>query len=484
MTPPPLRRLRHLPLRVRLVAGFAAAMLVLLTGAGAFVYWRVQYALDRELDTELRQATSTIAPLVGPDGVVSAPTSADATGASWQVLDPNGAVLDHGGSASSAGLVRTRRLDELRVEGSESRTWDIGSFLPVSDRPYRVRLTALTDGGPDGTATYLVAGVRRDQRDEALRELFAQLTLAGLGALAVASVVGYLLARATLRPVERYRRRAAEIARGADGLRLDVPTGRTDEVTRLGDTLNEMLIALETALERERSFVLDASHELRTPLTLLRSRIQLARRRARSVHEHERVLDELIIDVDRLTKLATQLLDLHGRSGDVEGECEATSVVAALLERRRLVRPAHASEVTVDLPAVPVTVAVSWHVLDRVVTNLLDNALTHGRPPVRLRVLAAEAYVVVEVVDAGPGMTPDLLYRATRRFTRAPEARSRPGSGLGLAIVEQLVAAVDGELRLCSSGHHHTTGAGRGHACVHTTEMTVTVIIPVRGGGR
>ena len=108
----------------------------------------------------------------------------------------------------------------------------------------------------------------------------------------LASLVGDQLARLALRPVERYRRRAAEIAAGSSHLRLEVPDERDDEVTRLGHTLNEMLAALDESLERERQFVGDASHELRTPLTLLQSRIQLARRRERSVAEHEAVLDE------------------------------------------------------------------------------------------------------------------------------------------------------------------------------------------------
>ena len=184
--------------------------------------------------------------------------------------------------------------DDLDQVGGGALTKDIGKLLPIADKPYRVQVTALDE--PPGH--YLVVGVRRDHRDEALRELLLQLTLAGLGALAVAAVVGDVLARAALRPVERYRRRAAEIADGADGLRLDVPEGRDDEVTRLGHTLNDMLAALERSLERERRFVNEASHELRTPLTLLKSRIQLAQRRSRTVEEHEAVLDELAVDVD------------------------------------------------------------------------------------------------------------------------------------------------------------------------------------------
>ena len=128
----------------------------------------------------------------------------------------------------------------------------MGSLLPVSPPPlpgpgHRAR------AGGRASAAYLLVGVRRDHRDEALRELLAQLSLAGLGALAVASLVGYALARLALAPVERYRRRAEEIAvSGVPDRRLDVPGSRDDEVTRLGETLNRMLQALQGSLERER----------------------------------------------------------------------------------------------------------------------------------------------------------------------------------------------------------------------------------------
>ena len=462
------------PLRLRLVAGFAAAMLVLLTAAGAFVYWRVEYALDRGIDTELARAAATVGPLVAADGTIDPATdaaTAEATGVVWQVVDGSGTVTDRGASAPPRPMVPAGVVGGVAAS-DEVRTVDVGSFLPVADAPYRVRVTPL-DAGP-----VLLVAVRRDHRDEALRELVLQLALAGLAALVVASLVGDLLARAALHPVERYRRRAAEIAAGTTGLRLDVPPGRDDEVTRLGHTLNEMLDALEEAVGRERQFLDDASHELRTPLTLLTSRIQLARRRPRTVPEHEVVLDELAVDVARLADLADQLLTLGSGVGD-DAECDATAVVAGLVERRRLAGPGHASELVVELPAGAVPVAVAPYVLERVVTNLLDNAVRHGEPPVGLRVRRADAHAVVEVNDAGPGIAPELLPEATRRFARSAEARSRPGAGLGLAIVEQVVVAAGGELRLCHGGSHHAVGVPSGLPCQHGATMTVTVLLPV-----
>ena len=475
----------RLPLRVRLVAGFVVAMLVLLTAAGAFVYWRVEYALDRGLDTELDQATAVITPLPDASGRVTSAAAADATGAGWQVLDDSGRVLDSGGTAPTGPLIPATDLDQV---GSGALTEDIGRLLPIAHTPYRIQVTALEPAG-----RYLVVGVRRDHRDEALRELLLQLTLAGLGALAVAAIVGDVLARESLRPVERYRRRAAEIAGGAHGLRLDVPPDRDDEVTRLGHTLNDMLAALERSLEHERRFVNDASHELRTPLTLLKSRIQLGRRRPRTVGEHETVLDELAVDVDRLTDLADQLLALGVADSMPAADVEVTRLVRDVVAQRHRTHTDSAEQPSLDLPETETYAAIDPHTLERVLTNLLDNAYLHGAPPVQVRVRAVRGdtctatasvpahpgWTVVEVRDAGTGIPPTLMARATERFTRSPEARARPGAGLGLSIVEQIIHHAHGELRLCSDRNHHSRGRPVPVVdCEHSASMTATVILP------
>ena len=477
--------MNRLPLRVRLVAGFVVAMLVLLTAAGAFVYWRVEYALDRGLDTELDQATAVITPLPDASGRVTSAAAADATGAGWQVLDKSGRVLDSGGTAPTGPLIPAADLDQV---GSAALTKDIGRLLPIAHKPYRIQITALEPAGQ-----YLVVGVRRDHRDEALRELLLQLTLAGLGALAVAAIVGDVLARAALRPVERYRRRAAEIAGGAHGLQLDVPPDRDDEVTRLGHTLNDMLAALQRSIEHERRFVNDASHELRTPLTLLKSRIQLGRRRTRTVEEHEVVLDELAVDVDRLTDLADQLLALGVGGCTPAADTEVSRLVRDVVAQRLRAHPDSAEQPRLDLPETETYAAIDPYTLERILTNLLDNAYLHGAPPVQVRVRAVPAdagtvtasastqprWTVVEVRDAGPGIPPTLMAHATDRFTRSPEARARPGAGLGLSIVEQIIRHAHGELRLCSEWNHSSRGRPvPGVECDHSTSMTATVILP------
>ena len=159
---------------------------------------------------------------------------------------------------------------------------------------------------PSGRAAIVVAS-SLDSRDEALDRLFREFLLGGPLALAVATLAGYLLAAGALRPVEAMRRRAASIGVSTPGARLPVPPSR-DELSRLAETLNEMLARLESAMEHERRFVDDASHELRTPLALLRTEIELALRRPRSKLELERALRSAAEDADRLGRLAEDLL--------------------------------------------------------------------------------------------------------------------------------------------------------------------------------
>lgn len=469
-------RVSRLPLRIRLVAGFSLATFVVLLAAGAFVYWRVDYALDRDLDTELARASAALDPLIGPDGTVTDRSAAEATSAAWQVLDQEGRVLDRGGPAGHAPMATE---DRLHLATGGPHTYDIGGFLPAADEPYRIRVDR-TVGSPP---RYLLVGVRRDHRDEALRELLAQLSAAGLGVLLVTALVGDRLARAALRPVERYRSRAAAIAAGRVDLRLEVPPLRDDEITRLGHTFNDMLSSLEEALERERHFVIDASHELRTPITLLTGRVQLALRRPRTPAEHEQILGELAIDLERLARLAEQLLQIgraDGTSGAGTGDLVA--VISRMISQRRLADPAHASQVSAALPSHPVVVAMAEFELERVVSNLLDNAALHGAPPVTVTVdVPLNGWARLRITDGGPGMAPGLLAGATQRFARADEARQRPGSGLGLSLVRALVSRGGGELRLCHEGHHSRHGPPTPVPCSHPPHaMTATVLLPIQ----
>jgi signal transduction histidine kinase len=469
-------RWRRLPLRVRLIAGFAAAMLVVLAAAGTFVYLRVEYALDQRLDADLTTQSTAVTTTLR-DGTLGPRNPAVVPGGAYQILDPAGTIL-----AASPGLTARPLLNPGQVTAAtrEPVRTDRGTLLPISTAPLRVLAVPLdpTATPAEGTPAVVVVAVRRDQRDEALRELIAQLVLANLAALAIASLIGYRLARAALDPVERYRAQAARIAAGATDVRLDVPPG-DDELTRLGGTLNDMLTALNSALERERRFVSDASHELRTPLTLLAAELELALRRPRPAAELEEALRAAAADTAALIALADTLL-AAGVQAAPDPATPAVDLAAALppiVHRYRNAADLTDSTLRTDLgPTSQVRIDLAR--LERIVTNLLDNATRHGAPPITVTTRMSDGYAQLTVHDTGPGMPTEFLPHAAERLARADTARTTPGTGLGLSLVDAIVTAHHGRLWWCSGpGHHHPQPIPV--PCTHRgTGTTITVLLP------
>jgi two-component system, OmpR family, sensor kinase len=283
-----------------------------------------------------------------------------------------------------------------------------------------------------------------EERDETLATLLTLLLVVGPIALLLASLAGYLLAGAALRPVEAMRRGAAEISASTSGRRLPLPPA-SDEVRRLGETLNAMLARLDEGLERERRFVADAGHELRTPLATLRFELELALRQPRPSEELVAALRSAAEEVERLVRLAEDLLVLS-RDGEGGPPLRRTRVeVSDLLETvaARFRRDDRAIKVVV--PAGLVLEADRIR-LEQALGNLVDNALRHGRGTVRLLAEAGEGEVVFRVRDEGLGLPPEFAPRAFERFSRADAARSGGGAGLGLAIVAAVARAHGGRV--------------------------------------
>jgi two-component system, OmpR family, sensor kinase len=274
-----------------------------------------------------------------------------------------------------------------------------------------------------------------EERDETLGSLLGLLLVGGPLALGAATFAGWLLAGAALRPVEAMRRRAAEISADTTGERLPVPASE-DEIHRLGTTLNEMLDRLDAGLLRERRFVADASHELRTPLALLKTELELALRRPRTPEEQAAALRSAAEEVDRLVRLAEGLLLL----ATAEEEALRPERVAAreLVERVAARFGVEAGEAEGELVADPLR-------LEAALGNLVENALRHGAPPVRVSARREGDRIVFAVADSGPGFPPGFLDRAFDRFARADTARTEAGAGLGLAIAAAVARAHGGE---------------------------------------
>ncbi|HEX2025452.1 MAG TPA: HAMP domain-containing protein, partial [Actinomycetota bacterium] len=261
-------------LRTRLALVTAGLMAVVLAAAGAFLYLRLRADLLATVDAGLRSRAETLlgegAEVGGVGGLVE-PDDAFA-----QVLDADGDVVE-----SSAGLVRAPLLEANDIAGLDGPTM-FDRVARTVEEPVPARLLAV----PAGDGPVLVVGASLDDQQEALTRLAVLLAVGGPVVLVLAGAIGWWVAGAALRPVDRMRAEAAAISSSEPGRRLPVPaTG--DELARLGETLNAMLDRLEQALNRERGLVDEASHELRTPLANLRAEIDVGLRRARTPEELE-----------------------------------------------------------------------------------------------------------------------------------------------------------------------------------------------------
>ena len=300
-----------------------------------------------------------------------------------------------------------------------------------------------------GRRAIVVVGESLEQRRTALDGLHTLLALGGPLALLVASLAGYAVAAAALRPVERMRRRAAALTAAQAEGELPVPPSR-DEIARLGDTLNAMLARLHAALVRERAFVSDASHELRTPLAILRTELELALRGHRTREELDAAVRSAAEETERLNRLAEDLLvvarsdsaGLPVRAAELEAGALLEGVAGRFTARARAEQRVLRAQTNTG-----VRLRADGARLEQALANMVDNALQHGRGDVELSAERANGNVELHVRDRGPGFPPAFLPDAFERFSRADEARSGGGTGLGLAIAAAVATAHGGTAR-------------------------------------
>ena len=430
--------MRSLPIRVRLTLPFALAMALVLVATGALVYVGVGRALLTSVDQTLRAQAAEAAPRVEDGRPLRDRDAADIAPVE-QLITPSGRIVSST-PAKLPSLLDPTRLALVLAGHTVKESSD--DFQGLKER-WRMLAQPIQ---VDGTREALVVAQPLTQRRETLQRLRREFLIAAPAALILAVLGGYLLAAASLRPVEAMRRRAAAITASTPGTRLPVP-GSRDEISRLAQTLNHMLDRLEAAFEHERRFVADASHELRTPLALLRTELELALRRPRSAEELELALRSAAEETERLSRLAEDLL-LIARSDEgllpVRREhLSAQELLTGVAERfagraerlGRSVTVVSGEDATLD--ADPVR-------LEQALGNLVDNALQHGEGAVGLSVGRRSGFVELHVTDEGAGFEPAFVQRAFDRFSRADDARSPGGTGLGLAIVELIASAHGG----------------------------------------
>ena len=399
----------------------------------------------RATSAELERAQDRAIPAAELDELVRA--VADSAGAQVTLLGVQVGedVLFYSISDSQA-----QRLEELPSEAAAE------AFETRSP----VRVTSDFGGGDSAQVAQPLPGLRpwivvysRSLEDvsETVGLIRRRVLVAGAGALFIALLGGYLVAGRLGRRVERLERAAEEVAAGR--FVTPLPVDSEDELGQLTRAFNEMQAKLERVDRARREFIANASHELRTPIFSLGGFVELLRDDELEAGAREEFLQAIAEQVERLQKLATDLLDLSrldAGSLDLSSESVDVAELAGSVAREFIpALDAHGSSLAVELETGRVEAVCDPDRVAQIMRILLDNALRHTPPGTDVEIKAGreDGHVRIAVADSGPGLEETTRRHAFDRFFTADGAS---GSGLGLAIAKELAERMDGGITLTS----------------------------------
>jgi two-component system OmpR family sensor kinase len=293
------------------------------------------------------------------------------------------------------------------------------------------------------------------QLDQALLADPAFLGRAVFGVLGVACVWSILVPVWLIHRLTRDQEAIADVVLrvAAGDLEARVQSRSTDpETHRLAGAVDTMIGRLGLLLESQQRFVAHAAHELRAPLTVVHGQLALALRRPRTEDEYREAIREALGSAADLRALTEALLDLARAGSASAGPFEPTSVARAARGAARYVQAdAERAGVTLDVSAPDALVAGRSSDLERLLRNLVENAVRHSPPGGRVLVEAGgrpEGTVEIAVSDEGSGVPEVERDRLFEPFFRGADARGSAGAGLGLAIVREIARAHGGDVHL------------------------------------
>ncbi len=368
-----------------------------------------------------------------------------------QILTADGAV-----AAASDPIEESGPIVKARPRPGETVTTYVNELPEEHHDDYVVVAEGVST--PDGDAVVIAT-----QSLESVEESTGvAIPLLGVGLpiiVVLVGVVAYWLTGRALAPVREMRARVGEITARNRSARVPVsPAG--DEISRLAETMNEMLKRLQSASTRQRRFVADASHELRSPLAAIRTSQEIGIAHPDSTDWAETGRDTLA-ELERLERLVSDLL-LLARFDDIGPGTPNADVDLDDIVATEAVRLRRLDQLDVTCELEPVRVVGDVHQLSRLVRNLVDNATRHAQSAVVLRLHAEDESAVIEVGDDGAGVPLGEADRIFERFVRLDESRERGtgGAGLGLSIVREIAVRHGGDVALApGDGAGHPAGA-------------------------
>lgn len=444
--------------RTRLTLWYAGVLGVSLIAFAFLIYYAAASIFYQRQDEVLRSTAETVASayMQELEEEQSIPKANEVVLAEMvfpnryvEVTDANGSVV-----AWSANLDRGV-LSLPAATLAEARKQSI-SFAAINNlRVAVVPLSQTRDYGYAAVAEPLSvvdAGLSRLRRD-----FIAGVPLV----LLLASIGGYFLARKTLSPIALMNQQTQRVTAENLSDRLDV-MNEHDELGGLATTINHLLARLEHSFKEQQRFVADASHELRTPLAVLRGETEVALSQTRTVDEYKASLSLIKDEAERLSHIVEDLFILARQPIDrprmVKEPVSLNELVGECARAAQVLAAPKGLKVTVRA-ATDVTVDGDEELLQRMVLNLLDNAVkyTAVRGEIGIELASSNSDARIVVRDSGIGIPKEAQPHVFDRFYRVDKARSRAmgGAGLGLSIAHWIATAHGGRIMVESQ-------AGRG----------------------
>ncbi|HEX7308688.1 ATP-binding protein [Lentzea sp.] len=423
-------------LRLRLLLAFGFLSIITAFAVAGAGYVRARDAIvQRAQDNAVVEITNRVEQLYP---LSARPLSAAALERiAGRVSGRTDAAVAYGNGLSAGGMDTSVITSELRSLVSSGRVgWQ---RVPYADSVWLVvgMQLRLSSGEASGIEVYVLRPFTSETAF--IGELAQNAWLIGGAGLLLALGLGFLAARGVLRPVRELQLAAWQLGQG--DLTARVPVRGRDELASVATTFNSTASSLEhhvgelRRMEADaRRFVADVSHELRTPLAAMTAVTDVldaetaalpgvAGQAARLVNRETLNLTRLVNDLIEVTRFDS------GTAALALDDVDVAEVVTSCLRMRGF-----SAEVTASLPS-GVRARLDPRRLDVIVANLVGNALRHGSPPVSLALTVEGPFLVIEVADSGPGLSPEVLPHVFARFYKADSARGRSeGSGLGLAI--------------------------------------------------
>lgn len=451
-----------LPLRTRLTLLYTAVMALLVTALSVTYYRILSIQLDADATADLIQTTDGLhgyvhlesgVPVLAYDrGDPEEAAFVSAASRFYQVYDArSGDLLAQSAAMQPLGLHYTAA--EIHAFAGLPRIVDV-----VTDHG-RLRLSNSVLTAPDGRPYLLQVGVSLEGLDAALERFLHLLLWIVPASLVLVLGGGRILAARSLAPLADLAASARGISVTDLGRRLPV-RGAGDELDAVAEAFNETLARLEHAVAEMKQFSAALAHELRTPVAALRGETELALLRSSSVEAYRRTLESQLEDLDKLSRLITQLLTIaRAEAGEIPlagGAVDLAALVASVVEQLEPVAQAAGLTLTAGrLDAVSARGDAEW--LERLLLNLLDNAIKFTPPGGRVVVRAWPEgdRARLQVEDTGMGISADALPRIFDRFYRQDPSRSSAGGvGLGLSLVKWIVDRHQGTIHVTSDVGH------------------------------